>query len=73
MDDKLLFNCLFVNNCLTVSFDLSDAEWYDNVDDAKDDALDWSVELNGENVVVYEALDAGEDGYDFKPLSSVFA
>ena len=56
-----------------VSFDLCDAEWFDNVNDAKDDALVWSVELNGESVVVYEALDAGEDGYEFKPLSSVFA
>ena len=40
-----------------VSFDLSDAEWFDNVNDAKDDALVWSVELNGENVVVYEAVE----------------
>ena len=56
-----------------VSFDLSDAEWFDNVDDAKEGALDWSVELNGDKVVVYEAVDAGEDGYNFKSLVSVFA
>ena len=44
--------------CCPVSFDLSDAEWFDNADDAKDDALVWSVELNGENVVVYEAVES---------------
>ena len=58
--------------CCPVSFDLSDAEWFDNVNDAKDDALVWSVELNGENVVVYEAVE-GNYGYKFNPLSSIFS
>ena len=58
--------------CCPVSFDLSDAEWFDNADDAKDDALVWSVELNGENVVVYEALE-NDCGYKFNPLSSIFS
>jgi len=58
--------------CCPVSFDLSDAEWYDNVDDAKENALDWSVECNGEKVVVYEAVE-GNYGYKFNPLVSVFA
>ena len=58
--------------CCPVSFDLSDAEWFDNVNDAKDDALVWSVELNGENVVVYEALE-NDFGYKFNPLSSIFS
>ena len=38
------------------SFDLIDAEWFDNVYEAKDEALDWSVELSGENVIVYEEI-----------------
>ena len=58
--------------CCPVSFDLSDAEWYDNVDDAKENALVWSVECNGEKVVVYEAVE-GNYGYNFNPLVSVFA
>ena len=58
--------------CCPVSFDLSDAEWFDNADDAKDDALVWSVELNGENVVVYEALE-NDFGYKFNPLVSIFS
>ena len=56
-----------------VSFDLIDAEWYDNLDDAKENALDWSVELSGENVIVYHA-DEGEDGdYKFNKLCSICA
>ena len=55
-----------------VTFILEDAEWYDDIDDAKEDALDWSVELSGENVIVYEAIE-GNYGYDFKPLSTISA
>ena len=55
------------------SFELIDAEWYQDVDDAKEDALDWSVNLNGETVFVYHALE-GEDGdYDFQRLYAVSA
>ena len=54
------------------SFDLIDAEWFDNVYEAKDEALDWSVELSGENVIVYEAIE-GNYGYDFKPLKMISA
>jgi hypothetical protein len=55
-----------------VSFDLQDAEWHDDLYDAKEDAMDWSVELDGENVIVYEAVE-GNSGYDFKPLTKVCA
>jgi hypothetical protein len=55
-----------------VTFILEDAEWYDDIDDAKEDALDWSVELSGENVIVYEVIE-GNYGYDFKPLSAISA
>jgi hypothetical protein len=56
-----------------VSFDLIDAEWYDDVDEAKEDALDWSVELSGENVIVYQALE-GEDGdFQFNKLYAISA
>ena len=43
-----------------------------DIEDAKEDAMDWSVELNGENVIVYEAVE-GTFGYDFKPLTKVCA
>jgi hypothetical protein len=55
-----------------VTFILEDAEWFDDIDDAKEDALDWSAELSGENVIVYEAIE-GNYGYDFKPLSTISA
>jgi len=55
-----------------LTFDLEDAEWFDDYQDAVDSALDWSVELNGENVIVYEAVD-GPYGYDFSPMKSIIA
>ena len=55
-----------------VTYDLQDAEWFEDLQDAKDDAMDWSIDLNGEKVIVYEAID-GPYGYDFKPLTSIFA
>ena len=55
-----------------VSFGKEDAEWHDDLYDAKEDAMNWSVELNGENVIVYEAVE-GNCGYDFKPLTKVYA
>jgi len=56
-----------------VTFDLIDAEWFQDVDDAKDEALDWSAELGGERVIVYR-VEEGEDGeYDFKKLYAIFA
>ena len=56
-----------------VSFDLIDAEWYQDVDNAKEDALDWSVELSGETVIVYQAVE-GEDGdYEFNKLCAISA
>lgn len=56
-----------------VSYDLIDAEWYQDVDDAKEDALDWSVELNGENVIVYQAIENDEGEYTFNKLYSICA
>jgi hypothetical protein len=55
-----------------VTFDLQDAEWFDNLQSAIDDAMDWSVQLSGENVIVYKAID-GPYGYDFQPLKSIYA
>jgi hypothetical protein len=51
---------------------LQDAEWFDDLDKAKETALDWSVELSGENVIVYQAI-YGNYGYDYKPLSVISA
>ena len=56
-----------------VSFDLIDAEWYSNVDDAREDALDWSVNLNGENVIIYEAIEDDDNSYQFNKLYSICA
>jgi hypothetical protein len=55
-----------------VTFILEDAEWFDDVFEATESALDWSAELSGENVIVYEAIE-GNYGYDFKPLSTISA
>lgn len=51
---------------------LEDANWYETLEDAQEDALDWSVELSGENVIVYEAIEA-DGGYKFQPLKMIFA
>jgi hypothetical protein len=56
-----------------VSFDLIDAEWYDDVYEAKEDALDWSVELSGENVIVYQAVESEDGEYEFNKLYSISA
>ena len=56
-----------------VSFDLIDAEWYDTVDEAKEDALDWSVELSGENVIIYEAIEEDDHSYQFNKVYSICA
>lgn len=55
------------------SFDLVDAEWFDNVYEAKEEALDWSVELSGSNVIVYEAVEDDDGAYEFNKLYAVFA
>jgi len=54
-----------------VSFDLIDAEWYDDVDEAKEDALDWSVELSGEKVIVYQAVESEDGEYEFNKLYAI--
>jgi hypothetical protein len=67
------FNSKIMFLSCPVSVDLIDAEWYQDVDNAKEDALDWSVELGGENVIVYQAVE-GEDGdYNFNKLYSICA
>jgi hypothetical protein len=55
------------------SFDLADAEWFDNVYEAKEEALDWSVELAGRNVIVYEALEEDSGAYEFNQLYAICA
>lgn len=55
-----------------VSFDLCDAEWFDEVDNAHEQALDWSVELHGEKVKVYKAI-CEDGGYTFNPLCTIWA
>lgn len=55
------------------SFDLEDAEWFDDVYDAKEEALDWSVELAGENVIIYEAIQDDDGAYDFNKLYAICA
>lgn len=55
------------------SFSLEDAEWFDDVYDAKEEALDWSVELAGENVIIYEAIQDDDGAYDFNKLYAICA
>jgi hypothetical protein len=55
-----------------ITFDLIDANWYESVDDAKEDALAWSAELNGESVKVYEAI-VENRAYTFNPLCVIQA
>jgi hypothetical protein len=55
------------------SFDLVDAEWFDNVYEAKEEALDWSVELAGRNVIVYEAVEEDSGAYEFNKLYAICA
>ena len=55
------------------TFDLADAEWYEDIDDAKEDALDWSVELAGRSVIVYEAIEEDDGAYDFQKRYSICA
>lgn len=33
---------------------VADAEWFNDLDHAYDSAFDWSVELNGQQVNIYE-------------------
>lgn len=56
-----------------VSFELVDAEWFDSLYEAKDEALDWSAELSGENVIVYEAVEEDDGAYEFNKLCSITA
>ena len=56
-----------------VSFDLIDAQWYDDIDEAKEDALDWSVELSGEKVIVYRAVEGNAGDYEFNKLYAICA
>ena len=55
------------------SFDLIDAEWFDDLYDAKEDALNWSCDLDGEKVIVYEAQEDEDGSYDFKKLCAIYA
>jgi len=56
-----------------VSLDLIDAQWYQDLDEAKEDALDWSVELSGENVIVYQAVEGKDGDYNFNKLFAISA
>lgn len=56
-----------------VSFDLIEAEWFDDLYDAKEDALNWSVELSGEKVIVYEAQEDEDGVCDFNKLCAICA
>jgi hypothetical protein len=56
-----------------VSYDLIDAQWYQDLDEAKEDALDWSVELSGENVIVYQAVEGADGEYEFNKLYAICA
>lgn len=48
------------------------SQWYDELDYAKEEALDLSAELNGESVLVYEAK-VVDGSYQFNKLFEIFA
>lgn len=49
-----------------------DSEWYEDIDDAKENALSWSVNLSGSNVIVYEVIEKKYEN-KFKPIRIIFA
>lgn len=51
---------------------IEDGEMYDDIDEAKEQAMNWSVELQGEDVMIYEGIE-GNYGYDFKPIKLIRA
>ena len=53
---------------LPTSLPQDDAEWYTDLDHAYDVAYDWSVDLSGERVNIYEVR-----GMNFIKLTEVFA
>lgn len=56
-----------------VSVDLEEANWSLTLNEAREDALEWSVERNGENVIVYRAIEEDGGGYKFRKICSIFA
>lgn len=56
-----------------VHSDLQDAEWYEDLYEAKENALEWSVELHGKDIVIYEAVDGKDGVYDFNKLCHICA
>lgn len=59
--------------CCPVSLDLMDANWHLTLHEAREEALDWSVDMNGENVIVYRAEEEDDGGYKFRKICSIFA
>lgn len=55
-----------------VSYPMEDAQWFLNKHEARDSALDWSVELAGESVIVYTAIPVN-GFYQFKQLYQVWS
>jgi hypothetical protein len=55
------------------SLDLVDAEWLDDLSEAKEDALDWSSDLEGETVIVYKSIKKDDGEYKYKKLFAIFA
>lgn len=51
--------------CLPKGWHADDATWHETLEDAKEDALDWSVKLCGDEVIVYDDND--------KALYAIFA
>jgi hypothetical protein len=54
------------------SSSLIDSVYFYDLDSAKDDALDWSVELNGDSVIVYQ-VPQSKMFDDFKALYEINA
>lgn len=55
-----------------VSYPMEDAVWFFDRHEARDSALDWSVELAGDSVIVYSATPTDGE-YSFKQLYQVWS
>ena len=55
---------------IPLGIDMSDVEYYDNIDEAKENALELSVDIHGKTVAILEWVDELDD---YKIISEVCA
>lgn len=55
------------------NYSFEDAKWFHTYDEAYESSLQWSVELSGKEVLIYEVVENEADENEFHILCSVFA